>query len=97
VDDRALLKDLRLAIQGTEGKGAEVQAAEISAVLARYGATVADVQRLLGWARQRRRTELRSLRSRIDAIIENRENHEIDAATADAVDRYVRERMGPRH
>ena len=97
MDDRALLKDLRLAIQGTEGQGAEVQAAEISAVLARYGATVADVQRLLGWARQRRRTELRSLRSRIDAIIENRENHEIDAATADAVDRYLRERMGPRH
>lgn len=96
MDDRALLRDLKTAIQSTEGRGAEAQSAEINAVLARHGATVADVQRLLNWAKQRRRNELRSLRQRLDGIIVHRENEEIDVATAEAVDHFLRQRSGPR-
>jgi hypothetical protein len=87
MDDRALLRDLKNAIQSTEGQGATAQAAAISEVLARHGATVADVQRLLGWARTRRKNELVGLQQRISGIIEHRE---IDEATAAAVDRFLR-------
>ena len=96
MDDRALLRDLKLAVQSTDGQGAEAQAQAIDAVLRRYGASVGDIQRLLGWANRRRRAELTSLQRRIDGLIENRENHEVDEATADAVDRFLRGRNGPR-
>jgi hypothetical protein len=88
VDDRALLRDLTAAIRETEGHGAQAQAAAIFAVLARHGATEADVRRLLGRARDRRGAELRALRSKLDVLIEEREDAE---ATADAVDRFLRE------
>ncbi len=84
VDYRALLRDLKTAMQETEGRGAQAQADAIEAVLARHGATEADVRRLLGWARGGRRAELRTLRSKLDVLIEGRE-------TADAVDRFLRE------
>lgn len=87
MDDRALLRDLTNAIQSTEGQDATVQAGAISEVLARHGATVADVQRLLGWARSRRKNELAGLRRRLAGIIEHRE---VDEATAAAVDRFLR-------
>jgi hypothetical protein len=95
VDDRALLRELKLAIQSTDGRSAEAQAQAIDAVLRRYGASVADIHRLLGWANKRRRAELTSLQRRIDGLIETRENHEIDQATADAVDLFLRGRGGP--
>ena len=94
VDDRALLRDLTTAIQSTDGEGQAAQAAAIDAVLARHGASVADIHRLLGWANKRRRDELNSLQRRIGGIIEHRENREIDAATADAVDRFLRRSGG---
>jgi hypothetical protein len=90
LDDRALLRDLKTAIESTEGQGAQAQAAAIGSVLARHGATEADVRRLLDRARSRRRTELAALQQRIDGIIEHRE---VDAATADAVDRFFRSRQ----
>jgi len=92
VDDRELLRELQVAIQKTEGEGAEAQAAAISAVLSHHGATVADIRRLLGWANQGRRNELSSLQRRLDALIEHRE---VDAATADAVDRFLRRQRQP--
>jgi hypothetical protein len=88
VDDRVLLRDLRAAIQETDGQGAEAQARAIYAVLARHGATEADVRRLLGRARERRRTELSALHLHLDRLIGEREEAE---ATAEAVDRFLRE------
>ena len=89
MDDRALLRDLKSAIQSTEGQGAAAQGAAIEGVLQKHGATVADVRRLLGWARTRRQRELTGLSQRLDALIEHRE---IDAATAAAVDHFLRSR-----
>ncbi len=96
MDDRALLRDLKTAIRSTEGQGAEAQSQAIDAVLTQHGASVADIQRLLGLANRRRHTELLSLQRRIGGLIEHRENLEIDTATADAVDRFLRERKRPR-
>lgn len=91
VDDRALLKDLQQAIKATEGQSSEAQMAAINAVLERHGATAADVHRLLHAANRRRRTELQSLQQRIGGIIEHLE---IDVATADAVDAFLRGQQG---
>jgi len=92
VDDRALLRDLTNAIRSTEGQGAAAQAAAIEHVLNQHGANLTDVQRLLGWARTRRQRELTGLTQRLGGVIEQRE---IDAATADAVDRFLRDRNIP--
>lgn len=90
VDDRALLRDLKEAIQSTDGQGAAAQARAIEEVLRRHGASAADVQRLLGVAKRRRHAEISGLQQRIDGLIESRANQEVDQATADAVDRFLR-------
>jgi hypothetical protein len=88
MDDRALLRDLKTAIQQSDGQGADAQARAIFAVLAQHGATEADVRRLLGRARDRRRSELTSLQQHLDLLIEEREEAE---ATATAADRFLRD------
>lgn len=92
MDDRALLRDLRQAVQQTESQGKDAQAAAIFAVLKQHGATTADVQRLLGWARSRRSRELGGLQARLNSMIESQSAAE---ETAAAVDRFLRERNLP--
>jgi hypothetical protein len=87
VDDRQLLRDLQAAQERTAHESRAEQAAAIEAVLARHGATMADVQRLLTAARRRRNNELSRFQGGLAGLIEERE---AESATADAVDRFLR-------
>jgi ParB-like chromosome segregation protein Spo0J len=88
MDDRALLRDLKAAMDRTEDLTAAERAEAIEAVLQEHGATTADVGRLLGRARRQHRRELSGLAQRLDGLIEQREEME---STAEAVERFLRE------
>jgi|HubBroStandDraft_4_1064222.scaffolds.fasta_scaffold1752194_1 hypothetical protein len=87
VDDRALLRDLRAAIEESEGAGAEARQEAIRAVMQRHGATLDDVARLLHRARSQHQSQLRGLASRLEGLIARREE---DASTVHAVEEFLR-------
>lgn len=89
MDDRALLRDLKTALEQSEGQSAVNRAEAIQTVLDAYGATVNDVARLLHRARRRRKTELSGLAQRLDGLITHREEME---ETVEAVERFLRSR-----
>ena len=86
MDDRALLRDLKAAIEQTEGQSLAARNEAVGAVLREHGATLADVGRLLGRARQQHRNELRGLARRLDGLIGQREEME---STVAAVERFL--------
>lgn len=87
IDDTRLLRELRRALDEASGKGVDAQAAALRDVMARYGATEDDVRRAIRRVRDRHQRELTGLASRIARLADQREE---DAATADAVDRFLR-------
>lgn len=87
MDDRALLRDLKAAIERTEGHNVSERNEAVHAVLRDHGATTDDVARLLRRARQQHRVELRGLARRIDQLIMTREDM---VKTVEAVERYLR-------
>jgi hypothetical protein len=88
VDDRALLRDLRAALERTEGSGAAERQRAIQDVLDAHGATADDVARLLRRARTQHRSQLQGLSSRLEDLIALREEEQ---ATAEAVERFLRD------
>ena len=90
MDDRALLRDLKAAIDRTEGQSPAAREDAVGAVLREHGATEADVGRLLGRARQQHRRELSGLARRLDGLIGQREEME---STVEAVERFLRGRL----
>ena len=84
MDDRLLVRDLWLALDAVSGQGADAQAKAIREVLDKHGATMNDVARIVGRIRQRRRSELGGLASRLDALAERRADAEETAAAVDA-------------
>lgn len=89
MNDKELLRDLQVALEQTAGQGHAAQAKAIEAVLARHGATLSDIQRLLLAARRRRYAEIARLHARLDGLIAERE---VAQETADAADRFLRRR-----
>jgi hypothetical protein len=89
MDDRALLRDLKAAMERTAGESAAGRAEAIQSVLDAHGATAEDVARLLHRARSRRRAELSALTERLDSLISRREETK---ATVEAVERFLRGR-----
>lgn len=89
MDDRALLRDLRAAIERTEGQDTAARNAAVQAVLREHGATTADVARLLRRARQQHRNELQGLALRLGGLISAREEME---ETSAAVEEFLRSR-----
>ena len=87
MDDRALLRDLKAAIDRTEGQPLAARSEAVGAVLREHGATLADVGRLLSRARRQHRTELSGLARRLDGLIGQREEME---STVAAVERFLR-------
>ena len=87
VDDRALLRDLRAAIESTEGAPAEARQEAIRAAMNQHGATLEDVARLLQRARSQHRTQIRGLASRLEDLIARKEEGE---STVQAVEEFLR-------
>jgi hypothetical protein len=87
IDDRALLRDLRSAIESTEGSSAETRQDAIRAVMQQHGATLDDVARLLQRARSQHRSQIRGLASRLSDLIARREEDEL---TVRAVEEFLR-------
>ena len=87
VDDRALLRDLKAALERTEGTDASVREDAIRAVMHEHGATLDDLARLLYRARSQHRRQLQGLASRLETLINRREE---DASTVAAVEDFLR-------
>jgi hypothetical protein len=89
-DEAALLRELRHTLEESAGLSHEALAEALRAVLTRYGASEADLSRLLSRAaRQRRARELSGLAHRLEQVAEQREDAQ---ATAQAVDLFLRSR-----
>lgn len=89
MNDRALLRDLKAAIDRTEGQSPAARNEAVEVVLREHGATLADVGRLLGRARQQHRSELSGLAGRLEGLIGQREEME---STVAAVEHFLRDR-----
>ena len=87
VDDRALLRDLKAAMERTEGSPTPDRQDAIRGVLEEHGATLADLSRLLQRARSQHRVQLRGLSSRLGDLIARREE---DESTVAAVEEFLR-------
>lgn len=87
VDDRALLRDLTEVFRRTEGAEPAERQEAMREVMERHGATLEDVARLLRRARTQHRTQLQGFTSRIDDLINRREEQE---STVAAVEEYLR-------
>ncbi len=87
VDDATLLRELRRALDAAAPGGQAAQQAALREVLARYDATLDDVARAVARAKERHRRELSGLAQRLARLADQREQ---DAATADAVDSFLR-------
>lgn len=87
VDDRALLRDLKAALERTEGADSTVRQNEIRAVMREHGATLDDLARLLHRARSQHRSQLQGLASRLGNLIARREE---DQSTVAAVEAFLR-------
>ncbi len=87
VDDATLLRELRRALDAAAADGPVAQQAALREVLARYDATLDDVARAVGRAKDRHRRELAALAQRLARLADQREE---EAETADAVDAFLR-------
>jgi hypothetical protein len=87
IDEAGLLREVRRGLEAVAGQGQEAQAAAVRAVLDRYGASFDDLARAVARVKQRHARELAGLSRRIERLAEQREDA---AATADAVDAFVR-------
>ncbi len=87
IDEQALLRDLRQALDTAAPAGRAAQEAALRAVLARHHATVDDVLRAVARFRARQAGELRGLADRLARVADQRAE---EAATADAVDAFLR-------
>lgn len=87
MSDGELLLRLRRALDAVAADGPTAQAKALEETLRQHDATMADVARALGEVRRRRFQEIAGLAGRLDRLAGAQEDA---AATADAVDRYLR-------
>ena len=86
-DDEQLLRELRRALERVAGQGREAQFAAMREVMNRHGVTLGDVSLAVQRMRARQRRELDGLAGRLAQLADLREEQ---AATADAVDAFLR-------